>query len=109
MRSRWMSPCAGRSSFGDLVVLAFLVAQGCDGVLTYIGIATMGTGIEGNPLLASLMGAVGGGMALLGAKLLAASLGILLHLTGVHRIVAALTILYVAAAVVPWTALLFFQ
>ena len=55
------------------------------------------------------MGAVGGGAALLGAKLLAASLGILLHLTGVHRIVAALTVLYLAAAVVPWTALLFFQ
>lgn len=109
MRSRGMSLNAGRSPFGDLVVLAFLLAQATDGVLTYIGIATMGTSIEGNPLLASLMGAVGGGAALLGAKLLAASLGILLHLTGVHRIVAALTVLYLAAAVVPWTALLFFQ
>jgi uncharacterized membrane protein len=109
MRSHWMSPNSDRSPFGDLVVLAFLLAQACDGVLTYIGIATMGPGIEGNPLLASLMGSVGGSVALVGAKLVAASFGILLHLTGVHRIVAALTALYVAAAVVPWTALLFFQ
>jgi uncharacterized membrane protein len=104
-----MSTAAVRSPFGDLAMLAFLFAQASDGVLTYVGIATMGPGIEGNPLLASLMRVVGGGAALVGAKLVAASLGILLHLTGVHRIVAALTALYIAAAVVPWTALLFFQ
>jgi hypothetical protein len=55
------------------------------------------------------MKVMGGGAALVGAKLVAGSLGILLHLTGVHRIVAALTCLYFAAAVVPWARLLFFQ
>ncbi|MBE3071857.1 MAG: hypothetical protein IMZ67_02680 [Acidobacteria bacterium] len=90
-------------------MLAFLLAQASDGALTYVGIATMGPGIEGNPLLASLMRAAGGGAALVGAKLVAASLGIVLHISGVHRIVAALAALYVAAAVVPWTALLFFE
>jgi hypothetical protein len=69
----------------------------------------MGPGIEGNPLLASLMRVVGEGAALVAAKLLAGSLGIVLHLTGVHRIVAALTCLYLAAAVIPWTALLFLR
>lgn len=109
MRSGWMSTAAVRSPFGDLALLAFLLVQASDGALTYVGIATMGPGIEGNPLLASLMRAVGGGAALVGAKLVAASLGIVLHISGVHRIVAALAALYVAAAVVPWTALLFFE
>ena len=104
-----MSANRERSVFGDCIVLAFLLAQACDGVFTYVGMATYGPGIEGNPLLASLMMWMGGGAALFGAKLLAGSLGILLHLTGVHRIVAALTGLYIAAAVLPWATVLFFQ
>jgi hypothetical protein len=32
----------------------------------------------------------------------------MLHVTGVHRVVAVLTCLYLGAAIVPWTALLFF-
>ena len=109
MRPGLKSSAAVPSPLGDLFILAFLCAQACDGVLTYVGIATMGIGIEGNPLLASLMSTIGWGGALLAAKSAAALFGIVLHLTGVHRIVAALTALYVAAAVVPWTALLFFQ
>jgi uncharacterized membrane protein len=104
-----MSANPQRSVFGDLALIAFLVAQACDGVFTYVGIATIGPGIEGNPLIASLMRVMGGGAALVGAKLVAGSLGIVLHLTGVHRIVAALACLYIAAAVVPWATLLFFQ
>jgi len=104
-----MSAPSGRSSFGDIALLTFLVVQACDGVFTYVGIVTIGPGIEGNPLIAALMAALGGGPALVGTKLVAGSLGILLHLTGVHRIVAALTCLYLAAAVVPWATLLFFQ
>jgi len=104
-----MSAGQKRSLFGDCALLAFLLAQACDGVFTYVGMATIGPGIEGNPLLASLMTWLGGGAALLGAKLVAGALGILLHLTGVHRVVAALTGLYIVAAVVPWATLLFFQ
>ena len=104
-----MSAGPKRSIFGDCVVLAFLLAQACDGVFTYVGMATFGPGIEGNPLLATLMTWMGGGAALFSAKLLAGSLGIALHLTGVHRIVAVLTGLYIVAAVVPWATVLFFQ
>jgi uncharacterized membrane protein len=104
-----MSAGPKRSVFGDFALVAFLVAQACDGVFTYVGIATIGPGIEGNPLIAALMHFMGGGAALIGAKVIAGSLGILLHLTGVHRIVAALTCLYLVAAVVPWATLLFFQ
>jgi hypothetical protein len=104
-----MSASPKRSLFGDCVVLAFLLAQACDGVFTYVAMTTLGPGIEGNPLLALLMTWMGGGAALFSAKLVAGSLGILLHLTGVHRIVAALTGLYIFGAVVPWATVLFFQ
>lgn len=104
-----MSASPKRSLFGDCVVLAFLLAQACDGVFTYVGMKTLGPSIEGNPLLAVLMIRMGGAAALFTAKLLAGSLGILLHLTGVHRIVAVLTGLYIVAAVVPWATVLFFR
>jgi uncharacterized membrane protein len=109
MRSGWKSTGSNPSLFGDLAVVGFLLAQACDGVFTYVGVATIGPGIEGNPLLATLIGAMGGGATLVAAKVAAGLLGILLHLTGVHRVVAALTCLYFAAAVVPWATVLFFQ
>ena len=43
---------------------------------------------------------------LAGAKLLAASFGILLHMVGSHRLVAILTALYVAGALLPWVGVL---
>ncbi len=94
------------SSFGNVAVLAFLFAQACDGVLTYVGVAAFGSGMEGNPIVLALIGAVGAGPALAGVKLAAGSLGCLLHVIGAHRVVAALTLVYLAAAVVPWSALL---
>jgi hypothetical protein len=91
------------------VIVLFLLAQAADGIFTYVGLSVLGghTAVtEGNPLLAWLMQAVGNGPALAGAKCTAAGLGMLLHLTEVHRIVAALTAVYVVAALVPWAALL---
>lgn len=98
----------GRSTFGDFVVIAFLLAQALDGAFTYIGITTLGPSIEGNPLLNSLMSQMSHGFVVMGAKMMAATFGMALHLFGVHRIVAVLTGLYVAVAIVPWTAVLFF-
>jgi len=99
----------GRSArFGNVVVVAFLIAQACDGVLTYIGVATYGAHIEGNPLLAWLMAALGSGAGVAAAKATAGAFGIALHLVAVHRLVAALAAFYVVAAVVPWLGLLFF-
>lgn len=94
--------------FGDAVLVAFLLAQACDGVLTYVGVSTYGLRIEGNPLLGWLMSSVGQGVALTAAKTTAGIFGIALHLTAVHRIVALLTAFYVAAAVVPWIGILFY-
>ena len=93
--------------FGNLVVIAFLVAQACDGVFTYVGVRLYGAHIEANPVLAWMMATMGQGMALATAKGVAGAFGIALHLSSVHRVVAALALFYVAVAVVPWVAILF--
>jgi hypothetical protein len=94
--------------FGNLAVLAFLVAQALDGALTYVGVATWGPAVEGNPLVVWLMHSVGAVPGLAGAKAVAGTCGIALHLSAVHNMVAALTGLYVLVAILPWTAVLFF-
>jgi uncharacterized membrane protein len=101
------APAIRRSLFGDLMVITFLLAQCFDGVFTYVGVMMYGVGIEANPLLASLMTAFGYGVALTVAKVLAAGLGICLHLRGVHGAVAALAGFYLLVAIVPWTIILF--
>ena len=49
------------------------------------------------------------GLGVAGAKLVAVSLGIVLHLRHVHGVVAMLTLVYVTAAILPWTALFFLR
>jgi hypothetical protein len=93
--------------FGDVVLLVFLMAQCLDGVLTYVGVVTYGTSVEANPLIATMMAHLGHGVALMGAKSVAALLGICLHLRQVHVAVAVLAVFYVAVAVIPWMAILF--
>ena len=87
---------------GEIASLAFFLAQALDAGLTYWGVVTHGHALEANPLLASLMWSIGAGPALASAKLGAACCGMVLHLTKVHRIVAALTLFYVCAALIPW-------
>ena len=99
---RWDEP---RSLFGDLVVLTFLMTQCLDGVFTYLGVAIWGPGIEANPLISSAMSVGGVGCGVAGAKAVAIGFGMMLHLRRVHNLVAALTAIYVAAAILPWTAL----
>jgi uncharacterized membrane protein len=97
---------AERSRFGDTVIVLFLLAQAADGVMTYVGVTTLGVHLEANPLLATLMTLFGEGTAVAGAKVLASGLGMSLHLLGVHRILAILTFVYFVAAVLPWAGLL---
>lgn len=97
---------ARQSRFGDAVIVVFLLAQAADGVMTYVGVSTLGIHLEANPLLATLMNAFGQGTAVTGAKVVASGLGISLHLVGVHRILAVLTGIYILAAVLPWAGLL---
>src|SRR5687768_2118889 len=74
------SRAASRVTFGNVAVVAFLMTQCLDGIFTYVGVATFGIGVEANPLIAALMSAFGHGPGLVGAKLIASALGILLHL-----------------------------
>lgn len=96
-----------RYLFGDIALLAFLLAQALDGVLTYVGVNTFGARIEGNPLVGWLMATCGEGLGLAAAKVTAGGFGILLHLSGVHMVVALLTLFYVTVAIIPWVAILF--
>lgn len=97
-----------RDLFGDVALIIFLIAQACDGVLTYVGVSTYGLHVEGNPIIGWLMSAVGEGPALAAAKVTAGFFGIALHLSAVHRAVALLAAFYFAVAVLPWIAILFY-
>ena len=94
------------SLFGNIVVIGFMLVQVLDGMLTYLGIKIWGPGIEGNPLLSSAIAYAGTAPSLAVAKSIAIGFGMVLHLYRVHTLVALLTGFYVAAAIIPWTALL---
>ena len=102
------NPTVRRSAFGDVALVLFLLAQCFDGVFTYVGVISFGVAIEANPILSALMTTFGHGPALAGAKVVAGALGICLHVREVHGAVALLTGFYVAVAILPWTAILFF-
>ena len=93
------------SQFGDAAVLAFVIVQYLDGAFTYFGIHVWGMQIEANPLVSSAMAFAGIGPGLALAKLVAIGLGMVLHLRGVHGIVAVLTGFYLTVAILPWTML----
>jgi len=99
---RWEVP---RCFFGDLTVVTFVIVQCLDGVFTYLGVRFWGPGIEANPIVSSTVGLFGLGAGLATVKLVAVAFGIALHLRRVHNVVALLTAIYVAAAILPWTAL----
>ena len=101
------APTRQRSLFGDVALVLFVLAQLSDGVLTYIGVRTFGLEIEGNPLIAWLMGTMGHEAGLAAAKMTAVCFGIALHLQDVHRAVAALAGFYLVVAVGPWFAVLY--
>lgn len=103
---RWDGP---HSLFGDLVVVGFLCAQVLDGVFTYLGVRLWGPGIEANPLVSSAVAAAGLGTGLIAVKLTAIGFGILLHLRRVHNLVALLTAIYFAIAILPWAAIFLSQ
>jgi uncharacterized membrane protein len=97
-----------RNLFGDVALIGFLLVQALDGVLTYIGVSSYGPAAEANPLINWLMASIGEGAALTTAKVAAGFFGIALHLSAVHKAVALLAVFYLAAAVLPWLAILFY-
>jgi hypothetical protein len=92
--------------FGEIALAIFIVTQALDGVLTYMGIRRFGTGIEANALITWYALSVGFGRALLGAKAFAVVCAAILYINNRHRVIGILTVMYLAAAVWPWTRLL---
>jgi len=94
-----------RSLFANGILLAFILTQVADGLLTYLGIRTFGAAIEANPLVAWYVATFGAGAALVGLKGLAVACGAALHRRAMHRTIAVLTVMYLTAAVWPWSRL----
>jgi len=91
-----------------MVWLAFVMVQALDGAMSYLGVHMLGSWIEANPLVAWYAAAFGPAVAFTVVKLFAVACGTLLYLTARHRTVAALTLFYLAFAVVPWAHVLGF-
>ena len=92
--------------FGRAALIAFFATQVSDGMLTYIGVRTFGPTAEGNPIVAAYMSVLGVGTALITVKTFASACAVLLYFNQRHRELAALAILYGAAAVWPWITIL---
>jgi hypothetical protein len=88
------------------MLVAFIVAQALDGILTYVGIATFGASAEANPVVAWYVGMFGAGVGLTAIKAMAIACAATLHMNAQHLVLAGLTLLYLAAAVLPWTRIL---
>lgn len=84
-------------------LIIFAATQVADGVMTAAGAAQYGLSIEANPLLAFLFGAVGTSATLVAVKLFAIGCATLLHLRSKYLALSILTVVYVLAAIVPWT------
>ena len=85
-----------------LWLVLFLLLQFADGVLTYAAVDRFGLQAEGNPILVAWILLAGALPAVFGAKLLACACGAVLYMSGVHRMLAGLSTLYLFAAVLPW-------
>ncbi len=100
----------------DAVALGFVLAlfQVLDGVLTSIGISRYGTAFEGNPIIRVLMEEFGHVAALGVVKFLAVMIVVALtyfagKLPWVKKAMGAVTCVYLFAAILPWTYILFFR
>jgi hypothetical protein len=92
-----------RSILGDIAFVLFVVAQVCDGMFTYAGIALFGRDVEANPIVSWYIAMFGTAAALIGVKLIALICGTILHLTAMHRVIAVLVVVYAVGALWPWT------
>ena len=91
---------------GNAIWIAFVAVQACDGLFTYVGMQWLGVEAEANPVIAWYATTYGIGTSVLGAKLFATACGAILHISGHHRTLAALTFAYALVAIWPWTIVL---
>jgi hypothetical protein len=92
--------------YANGIWIAFVAVQAIDGMFTYVGMHLHGIVAEANPLIAWSAASYGIGASVVSAKLFAAACGVILHLTERHQALALLSLAYMAAAIWPWTLLL---
>ena len=85
--------------------LAFVATQLLDGMLTSSGVRLFGMEVEGNPLILWYAQTIGPAAAVWGAKAFAVGCGAILDANDRYGALAAMTVLYLACAVVPWVLL----
>jgi uncharacterized membrane protein len=100
----------------DAIALGVVLAlfQVFDGVLTSVGISRYGTAFEGNPIIRVLMEEFGHVAALGVVKSIAVLIVVALtyfagKLPWVKKAMGAVTCIYLFAAIIPWTYILFFR
>jgi hypothetical protein len=104
-RTTWLRHAASLRStvgLGAPTLFVFVAVQCTDAWLTAIGIDRFGSTIEANPILAWYVTTFGAGIALVSAKVIAIGCAAALHAQAWHRTLAALTVLYLIFAIIPW-------
>jgi hypothetical protein len=96
-----VKPLGRRIPWPELIWLSFVLVQVLDGVMSYVGVHHIGW-MEGNPVVEWYTIVLGPAVAFTVVKLFAVACGSVLYLKRRHGIVAALTLFYLAFAVVPW-------
>lgn len=99
-----------------VIVIGTLLAifQALDGLFTSIGVSRYGVEVEGNPLLRHLMEEFGAIEALTIVKLVAIGIVVILtflarKVTWIKGAMGAITCIYLLAAIIPWTYILFIK
>jgi len=87
-------------------IALFAAVQVADAALTMTGIARFGVTAEANPILSFYMATFGVGRTLVAAKCIVIALAATLHLRAHHLLIAVLILIYVSAAICPWSWLL---
>gem|GEM_PF-7018550 len=97
-----------KPAWSNAIILFFIVVQALDGGLTYIAFYHFGLGIEieANPLIVTLIRITGIGSALVLVKIVAVGFGCVLHIRNRHGVILGLSLIYLAASLIPWTFLL---
>lgn len=86
----------------------FATVQLADATMTLVGVQQFGPSAEGNPILSAGIVTFGAGVTLVSAKTMALVLGTALHMRSHYVTLTLLTIVYVFAALCPWTLVLFY-
>ena len=90
--------------FSNVIIVVYLLTQCFDGIFTYVGVVSLGFGLESeaNPVVAWYMANLGYGLGIIVTKTFGGGMGVLLHLYGKNLLLTLLVGLYIKVAILPW-------